>query len=489
MTSRFDPSLLALVAALLIGAATRLIGLTTGSIHVDEAHTFLVASSAWPAMLDVLATTDYHPPLFYALTHALLGLGWHETTYRYLTAPFALATIAATWAIARRLFGPLAAGVAALVVALDPTAIMWDRIYRMYVVLDALVAVSWWLLLAAETATGRRRVWLWIAFGACAIVQPYVHYLGALDVACQTLYALAALRSRWPAVASAALAALAFLWWLPEALKQLPGGGLVAGTASLPVQWWTIARDAVLEGTPLAWIQAPGFDVVLSLAVAILCVWAAWTARRSVLPFWLLVAVVQVVASAVSGKFLAAPRYLLPVLPVFAMGVGLLVDRHLLLPKVRLAGLAAGAAVLALLAYCATNVLFDPRYQFPDWNIVRTTFYEKAAQDDAVIFDQGYPAEVFTGDPIFGMHDIAAPSSSAQLLPALAWIHEHAADRIWYVENEFYYVDPGRRIVATLQSTRPLVAQWLEPRVELSDRVYVVLFGPERPARKAGPSR
>lgn len=479
MRNRVDPGYLMLGIALLAGLATRLIGLTTGSIHVDEAHTFVVAQSAWPTMLDTLTSTDFHPPLFYALTHAVLGLAWHDATYRYLTAPFALLTIAATWAIARRLFTPVIAGVAALVIAVDPTAILWDRIYRMYAVLDALVALSWWMLIAAEDARGTRRVLLWIGFAACAITQPYLHYLGILNVACQTAYAFTRIRSAWPAAASAVAAAIAFLWWLPYAVQQLPGGGLVAGTSSVPIEWWTIARDSVLEGAPLGWIQTSGVDVVITIVVVAMTLWIVWSGRRTALPFWALVAFVQIVLSAASAKFLAAPRYLLPVLPVFAMGVGQVVDRHLLLPKVRLAGLAAGGAVLALLAFCTTNVLVDPRYQFADWNLVRSLFYERADQHDAVIFDQGYAAEVFADDPIFGLHDIAAPSSPAQVGPAISWLHEHASSRIWYVENEYYYIDPSRSIVGILESTRPRISEWLEPRVELSNRVYVVLFGPE----------
>lgn len=484
MKNRIDPGYAMLAVALVLGAATRLSGLTSQSIHVDEAHTFFVASSSLPDMLAQLATSDYHPPLFYAIAHWLSAFHLQTEAYRYFTAPLALVTIAATWAIARRLFGSVAAGVAAIVIAIDPSAIMWDRIFRMYVLLDALVAVSWLLLISAEDARGARRAWLWAAFAVCAIVQPYVHYLGVLNVACQTVYALSRLRTAWPAVASAVASAIAFLWWLPYAAQQLPGGGLVAGAASVPIEWWTIARDAVLDGAPLAWIQAPAFDVAVSILVVAMSVWAAWSGRRSILPFWLLVAVLQVVVSLVSGKFVAAPRYLLPVLPVFAIGVGIVVDRHLLLPRVRVAAFALGGAILALLAFCATNVLFDPRYQFADWNIVRSTFRAQVQSGDALVFDQGYASEVFADDLGFAAHDIAAPSSPQQIGPAIAWIHEHASVRIWYVENEYYYVDPDRRIIAALQSTRPQVAEWLEPRVELSNRVYVVIFGPERKVSK-----
>ena len=483
MKRRIDPGTLMLIAALVLGAATRLTGLMAQSIHVDEAHTLSLAGTTLPNLVAQLSNTDYHPPLFYVIAHSLLSLHLKFEAYRYFTAPLALVTIAATWAIARRLFGPIVASVAALVIAIDPTAIMWDRIFRMYVLLDALVALSWWLLLSAEDARGARRIWLWIAFAMCAIVQPYVHYLGILNVACQAAYGLSRIRSMWPAAASAVASAVAFLWWLPYATRQIPGGGLVAGTASVPIEWWTIARDAVLEGTPLAWIQAPGFDIVVTIIVIAVSIWAAWKARRSILPFWLLVAVLQVVLSIVSGKFMAAPRYLLPVLPVFAMGVGQIVDRHLLLPKLRIAPFLVGGLVLALLAFCTTNVLFDPRYQFADWNIVYSTFGEHVEGDDAVIFDQGYAAEVFDGDPIFGLHDIAAPSSPQQIGPAVVWIDDPASARIWYIENEYYYVDPGQRVLHYLESTRPRINEWLEPRVELSNRVYIVLFGPMKTAK------
>ena len=484
MKAKFDPGYAMLAIALVIGAAARLEGLTTQSIHVDEAHTFLIASSNFSNMLEQLASADFHPPLFYAIAHLLSVLHLQPVAYRYFTAPLALVTIAATWAIARRLYGSTAAGVAALVIAIDPTAIMWDRIFRMYVFLDAIVALSWWLLITAEDARGARRTWLWVAFAVCAIIQPYIHYLGILNVACQTAYGLSRIRTAWPVAASAVASAVAFLWWLPYALRQIPGGGLVAGTVSVPIEWWTIARDAVLEGTPLVWIQTPGFDIVVTIIVIAMSVWAGWTGRRSILPFWLLVAVLQIVLSIVSGKFLAAPRYLLPILPVFAMGVGQVVDRHLLLPKLRIAPFAVGGLILALLAFCSTNVLFDPRYQFADWKIVQSTFGEHVEGDDAVIFDQGYAAEVFAGDPIFGLHDIAAPSSAQQIGPALAWVDTHASVRIWYIENEYYYVDPGQRVLHYLESMRPQVSEWLEPRVELSNRVYIALFGPVRPTHK-----
>jgi 4-amino-4-deoxy-L-arabinose transferase-like glycosyltransferase len=475
-----DPSVIMLVAALVLGAVTRLIGLLGQSIHVDEAHTFLLSSLPWRDMIAALVANDYHPPLFYAITHALLGLGLQHEAYRFFTAPLALITITATWAIARRLFGPAEAGIAAIVIAIDPTAILWDRIYRMYVVLEAVVAVSWWLLIEAENATGRRRAVLWTAFVVCAVVQPYLHYLGIINVFCQALYALPRLRTTWPALASAAASALAFLPWLPNALKQLPGGGLVAGTASLPIEWWTIVRDAVLEGAPLAWIQAPAFDIVVTILAVAMSVWAAWSARRSILPFWLTFAVLEVVLTLVSGKFIAAPRYLLPVLPVFAIGVGQVVNRHLLLPKLRVAAFAVGGAILALFAFCTTNVLFDPRYQFADWNIVSAILAQRAQAGDTIVFDQGYSAEALAKETVLRGYASWPVNAPLDVTRAHTWLEQQSSHRVWYIENQFYYVDPDRRVISYLESTRPQLSEWLEPRVELSNRVYVVLFAPER---------
>jgi len=487
MKSRLDPGYAMLVIALVLGAATRLFGLMAQSIYVDEAHTFLIASTTLPKMLTQIASTDYHPPLFYVIAHFLSALHLQHEAYRYFTAPIALVTIAATWAIARRLFSPVAAGVAAIVIAIDPSAIMWERIFRMYVLLNALVALSWWLLMSAEEARGARRNWLWVAFAVCAIVQPYVHYLGILNVACQAIYGLSRLRTAWPAAASAAASAVAFLWWLPYALQQLPGGGLVAGTASVPIQWWTLARDAVLAGTPLGWIRAPAFDIVVTVLVVAMSVWAAWSARRSILPFWLLVAVLQIVLSVVSGKFLAAPRYLLPVLPLFAMGVGLVVDRHLLLPKVRIASFAVGGAVLALLAFCTTNVLFDPLYQFPDWNLVQTIFRQNARPGDVIVFDQGYTVQMTEAYSTYDYHRVFSITSPSSVDMVPKWLLYNAERRVWYIENQYYYVDPDRAVISEITAVRPQVGEWLEPRVELSNRVYVALFGAQRRPHTGAP--
>ena len=202
---RIDWAIVALGVALLAGGYLRFYDLTNRSLFLDEAFSIWVASKPWPAMIDQIVYHDFHPPVFYAVTHWLIGvLQWQPWDYRYLTAPFGLLTIVASWAIARRLFGDVAAGVAAFLVALEPSLVDWDRVFRMYSVLTALCATSWWLILIAEEKTGRKRIAAWIGYGGLAVLVPYIQYLGAVTLVCQGAYAAFDLRRRWPIIASGA---------------------------------------------------------------------------------------------------------------------------------------------------------------------------------------------------------------------------------------------------------------------------------------------
>ena len=475
---------LLLVVALALCALTRLWILTKPSLHVDEAYTFDLAARPWATMLADIAKHDYHPPLFYAFTHGAMGLfHWPLVDYRWLSAPLDLLTVLATWAIGRRLFGDVVGGIGALVVALDPSLVLWDRVYRMYAPLTALVVISWWALAEVSHANDMRRQLLWALFVVCAILQPYVHYIGIVNLACQTLYSFVRGRAMRPAIVAAVIALLAFIPWFGALRMQYAGGGLVAGTASLPVYWWTIARDAIAAGTPLGWLNTPAFGPLFTLAVVACCVWAAWIARATLLPFWLAVALVQVVITLATGKFLIVPRYLLPVVPAFGLSVGLVVQ-YLLNTRARVAGVAVSVAVLAFFALCTTNVTLDPFYQFPDWNVVNNIVSSHETANDAMVLDQGYSFEALKNYRAFRDRDVAAPASASDTSATLEWLKAHARQRVWYVENQYYFVDPDRRIIGALQVSRPRIGEWLEARAELSNRVYVALFGAERSETK-----
>ncbi|HET9343695.1 MAG TPA: glycosyltransferase family 39 protein [Candidatus Eremiobacteraceae bacterium] len=473
---RIDGAVVALVIALLIGGYLRLWDLTNRSLFLDEAFTLWVASKPWAAMMNQIVYHDFHPPVFYAVTHWLIGvLRWQPWDYRFLTAPFGLLTIVASWAIARRLFGDVAAGATAFLVALEPSLVDWDRVFRMYSVLTALCTTSWWLLLIGQDATGRRRVAAWLGYGAVAILLPYIQYLGAVTLVCQGAYALFDLRKRWPILASCGAAVLALVPWMWAIRIQAPHGGLVAGTKVVPIGWVLLPRDVLLAGVPWNWSGSIVFAWSVTVFVAIVAVVSIARWPRTIVPFWLGVAALQVIATLATGKGLVVPRYLLPALPGFTIAVGGLIA-WLIAGRLRVLGAALAIALPAIAAVCSADIIWDPFYQFTDWYLVNLIVLQNEKPDDAMLFVQGFPYLVVGDFTAFRGHPAEGPAMPADLPFTLGWIRKHAGQRIWYIENQAYYADPGHEVKRYLDSTRRQLHVWSEARAGLSDIVNVILY-------------
>ena len=468
--------------ALLLGACAIFWNLGGASLYLDEGWTVHVGSLPLPQLLHAVAHSDDHPPLFYLFSHALqAALHWQPWSYRYVTAPFGLLTIVATWAVARRSFGETTAAIAAVVVALEPTLIVWDRLFRMYVVLVALSATGWWLLSAAQTSRGRWSSIVWLPYGAIAIVLPYVHYLGGLMVLCQALYALTHRRRLWPALACAALSAIAFVPWSLVFREQFASGGLAVVGSHLRFDWLGLARMTLAAGTPAAWLPTRAFDWVLSAAAVALCVAGAWIGRRTLLPFWLIPVLVQPLAGFALHKSLSLPHYLLYVVPAVAIAAGAAATA-LLKTRARLVGAALVAGALALNVAALVDVLFVPYYQFSDWYQVNALLLSREKPDDRIILDQGFERFVVGSFSAFRGHPMFSLDTPVGLAAALQWVDERPAQRVWYVENQSFFPDPERRVFERLEHTRRRIGAWEQRRQSAADAVVVVLYGARRPA-------
>ncbi|MBC5824656.1 MAG: glycosyltransferase family 39 protein [Candidatus Eremiobacteraeota bacterium] len=466
--------------ALLLGAFVRFWHITDHSLFLDEAFTLRIAALPIHRMLHEIAYGDFHPPTFYLATHYLIRLlHWQSWDYRYLSAPFGLLTILATWAMGRRISGPRAAAIAALVVALEPALVEWDRLYRMYSVLVALVAVSWWLLLIACDGRTKNRALAWAAYGCAALALPSVQYLGAVALLCQFGYALMAARSRWPVFICCAGALGALSPWFWAVKIQFPNGGYVAKAGPIFFAWWQVAPSTLAEAAPVRWVLSPEFAPVFTVVVVAVLIAAMWIARRTILPFWLLAVVVQIAASLLTGKTLAIPRYLYPVVPAFGLAVGILTAKFMDKKSIA-AAFALPAAVLALCLICLQNTLLDPYYQFSDWYAINGVVLAHERKSDVMIFDQGFPSLVVGDYTAFRHHRMAGPSSAPQVAGALAWLDRYGHRRVWYIENQWFYADPSKRIMAHLNATRPTVGIWSESRASVADLVNVILYGPMR---------
>lgn len=467
-----------LALALALGATLRFWNLSAASLSTDEAFTFVVSALSPAGIVATLTSHDFHPPLFYLATHYLQSwLHWPSWDYRSLTAAFGLVTIAATWGAARRMFGVGAASAAALIVALQPLLVQHDRLYRMYAVTVGLSTLSWWLLLEAGHATGRRRVALWIAYALVAIALPWVDYLGALMLLCQAIYALTKLPGLLPGLAGVALAAVAFVPWLGALRAQLPLGGLTLSKPALDSGLAASFQGAFAAGVPDAWLASAQAKALPTLVVAVILAAGMWLGRRSALPFWLAALILQIAGSIAFAKNLAYfPRYLLIDIPAIAIAAGLIVS---LLAASR-ARLLAGGIALVLVGYLGlttSNVLLDPYYQMPDWYAVNALILRNEQPGDAIVLDAGYELLVVNKYTAFAHHTIVSFMNPNDFGLVLAWIARHPNQRIWYVEHQHYYWDPQRRIAAALGSNRRAVLAKEWPRQFPVDRVGVVLYG------------
>jgi hypothetical protein len=95
-----------------------------------------------------------------------------------------------------------------------------------------------------------------------------------------------------------------------------------------------------------------------------------------------------------------------------------------------------------------------------------------------VMFDQGFPYIVVGDFSAFRDRDAAAPAMPSDVPYAITWLARHSRDRVWYIENQFYYPDPQRQIKAYLDKTRSMLFVRSELKSNLADVVNVILYSP-----------
>jgi uncharacterized membrane protein len=462
--------------ALAIGALVRFWHVTDQSPFLDEAFSLRIGAEPIGQLLHDTAALDVQPPGFYLLAHAIFAVAhWPLWQYRLLTAPLGIVTIAATWAIGRR-FGPATAVVAALVIAVLPGMVIWDRLFRMYSLWTALTAVSWWLLIKADEASAvRPAFWRYAAYALTAIALPYVHYLGAIPLVSQAVFAAARPASRWPVFAACAAAAVAFAPWFPIAREQFAAGA--TGFALPP--WWDTPFELFALGTPIAWTTSAVVPELIALAFLAAIAFGAFAVRQTAVVYWLGGIVLQAIASALTHKDLLVARYLFALAPAMAIAIGACIQACFARRAAVFA--VAGAAILVTVECVgAQNVVLDPYYQFTDWFSVNATIRAHVAPGDAFVFVQAYPIVVVRSFSAFSGHALAGPNVPGDVPATLRWIGEQRLRRVWYVENQPDFADPDFAVRRVLRQQRPLVGAWLEPKAYAANSVTIELYGAAR---------
>jgi hypothetical protein len=297
---RSTPRLLAnLLAA---GAALRFLGLGDLSLWLDEGATWRNATQ--PTLVEAATAERNHPPVWWLVTRATLGLGASgERGLRLPAAVLGLASVLLAWRLAVRLLDParvprrgrfagLDAGAAAWVAVLAAANPLWVELSQEARMYAALLAETLGLSLLYLRWLDRGGRGALVAYAALASLALHTHYFAAFAPLGHGLHALWAARATrgdgapvraGPFLVAAALAGLSFLPWFLYARGDMrsfdarwaegPGFALHAlwrtgvgpalvvldrdrAQAGLPAilaeEWGTIAVTAALWFVPMA---------------------------------------------------------------------------------------------------------------------------------------------------------------------------------------------------------------------------------------------
>jgi len=455
------------VAALAL--ALRLFRIDAQSLWYDEGISAHQLTRSFPEILRASAL-DTHPPLYYWTLKAWGEvIGPSEVSLRSLSAVWGVLAVVLTWLVGRRLFGTLAASVAAVLLSAAPLAVYYAQEVRMYTQVTALG-------LLAVYAYTRRSYWLYAVAGLATL---YTQYLGVAILVALNLQALLWWRSRaraeWPRwlAANAAIAA-GFAAWLPtfidqqsHALNTSPRTPLGLATDTLTAYAGGTAHGEVFlwSGAVLTIVALLGFALNRDRSAATLA-----------LLVWLMPLGLVLALGIRSGLF--EVRYLVLGLPGLMLLVGVSITWLARRPLLA-AGLAAVALAPAAMGLAAEY--FDPSLARDDYRGLVGEIEREARPTDAVvlvapnqveIFDYYYHGQLPTiGLPAQRPID---PQDTRQRLEAI----RSEYDRIWLVSWAMAEADPRGVISAWLaENGFQATHQWYG-----SVQLALVGFGPSNVA-------
>jgi len=145
------------VLILLAAAFWRFHLLESQSLWHDEGNSLRLAERSIPALVDA-SSRDIHPPGYYiGLKWWMTWVGKTEFGLRSFSAFWGLLGVGVTYALGRRIYGPVAASVAAALVAVNPFAVYYSQETRMYAQLGTLSVLGFWLLVKMLHASDHHR--------------------------------------------------------------------------------------------------------------------------------------------------------------------------------------------------------------------------------------------------------------------------------------------------------------------------------------------
>jgi hypothetical protein len=336
-------------------AAFLLARLTAWPPHEDETLALFVGRGSLPHVLETVHGKRGGAPLHFLIAWGVGEAGGGLRALRFFSALFAVASIPVAALLARRLAGRTAALVACVVMAASWMLLFHGIYARMYSLFLFTSALSYLALLAAAEHGGWRR---WLLWGLATVLCVASHPYGALVVASQGLWVLAArvrLRESVPAFAAVGLVCAPF-WYTDLVLAKRfdvgvgGSGGKLHGPVSV-LDYLVHSSGDFIAGWRIA------IALVLGAAALGLVVLARRNSQAALLAGCVFAAPALAFLTAKIGSS-AAPesRHLIFTFPFFALLVALGILRLGRVAPVVLVGLVAAELVWA---HGRTPLLFD----------------------------------------------------------------------------------------------------------------------------------
>lgn len=226
-----------LLAILVLGLFLRLVNLDQ-SFWLDEASQAQMSSLSMEQIW-FGRDGDFHPPLFYLLSHFWLQFGTSEIWLRLLPVIFGMASIWLIYSLSQALFADQkVAYLSAFLLAINAYHIYYSQEFRSYSLLLMLGIVSMHALL-------KKSKWLFVV----NTLLLYTHYSSIFLILSQFVYVLFFDRNLLKFyILHFTLCILLYLPWLPRFISQLNSGSNIDST--LP-GWRSLLTVSTLKSLPL----------------------------------------------------------------------------------------------------------------------------------------------------------------------------------------------------------------------------------------------
>ncbi len=361
----------ALAALVVLAAAIRIVTIDTQSLWADEALTAYEARLPFGAMLNTVAHVETTPPLYFLLIWVwghVLGTG--EIALRSISTLAGIALVPIGYLAARELVSRRAGLIAAALVAVNPFLIWYSQEARAYMLLAALVGVSFVRFIRARREPSTRNLAWWAFLSSLALMT---HFFAGFAVAPEALWLLWVSRTRIVA-AAVALVAVVQVAMLPFAfLDTAHGVGWIAAIPRLhrisdTAAEWGVSilyrRATILEGLV-------GAAVLLAVLLLLLSFGGDSRTRQAAKLGAVVAGTVLLVPLALgfAGQDYFLSRNLIPAfIPLVTIVAGACAA-----PRTRggrVLGTALAAGLIAMFSLAAVLVQSKPYLERPNWRSV-----------------------------------------------------------------------------------------------------------------------